>query len=130
MIEEAEQLIETALQVGWSETPIDWDNVRFIPVKGQPYIRLQIEWYDAAGAGPHRVRESGYVLISVFVPLSMGTRYQARMIDDLKTIFLNLRVTGLQFKPSRVQRVGENRGWYQRNLIVPFDYNYCREIIP
>ena len=128
MIEEAEQIIETALQIGWTDSPVDFDNVQFNPVKGQPYIRMQIEWFDAAGAGPHRIREDGYVLLHIFVPVHMGTRFQAKMIDKLKILFMNLRITGMHFKPSRVQRVGENRGWYQRNLIVPFDYNYCREI--
>jgi len=130
MITEAEQAIEVALETGWTKTPIDWDNVQFIPQKGVPYIRMQIEWYDAVSAGPFRVRESGYVMFSVFVPVQKGTRYQADLIDNLKKLFLSLKISGFTFKPSRVQRVGENRGWYQRNLLVPFDYQYCKEVLP
>ena len=130
MITEAEQAIEVALESQWTKTPIDWDNVQYQPLQGEPYIRMQMEWYDSVSAGPNRVRESGYVMLAVFVPVHYGTRYQADLIDNLKRIFLGLRISGLTFYPSRLQRVGENRGWYQRNLLVPFDYNYCKENLP
>jgi len=127
MIEEAEKAIEIIIQSSWNDTPVDWDNVTFVPTKGNSYIRVQIEWIDAFGAGPGRTRETGYVMVSFFVPVSDGTRFQAKLIGKMSKIFSQVRVSGMQFKPSRVQRVGENRGWFQRNLLIPFEYTYCKE---
>ena len=128
MFEEAEQIIETALQNGWHLTEIDFDNVQFNSSLGTPYVSCNIEWYDAYGAGPTKVRNAGYISLSVFVPLNMGSRIATKFIDELNSLFQGLRIGNLHIKPGQVQRVGERDGWYQKSLSVPFYYDYCKGV--
>ena len=126
--EDAERIIELTLQTQWTKTPIDFDNVHFESRRGQPFIRLQIEWSIADGIGPFRNRYGGDIMISVFVPGKMGSRLSAQYIDRLQAIFAALKHEHLQIRPARVQRVGDFEEWYQRNLLIPFTYDYCKEV--
>jgi hypothetical protein len=126
--EDAERIIELTLQTHWTKTPIDFDNVPYDSRHGQAFVRLQIEWYDGESIGPMRHRYGGYIMLSVFVPGKIGSRLSAQYIDQLQAIFYGLKHEHLQILPGRVQRVGDNREWYQRNLLIPFTYDYCKEV--
>jgi hypothetical protein len=131
MLDIAERLIETLLQDNWTQTPLAFDNVNFAPVLGVDFVRVQIEWTTSANIGPSRIRHDGLVLLSVMVQPREGTRQSAKYASDLIRLFqdnsaLSDSDTYLTFKAGYAQRVGEREGWYQRNIVIPFVFDYCK----
>ena len=130
MFEEVEQIIETIMQNSWHDTPVYFDNVLLKQSMETPYVTCKIDWLDAYGAGPMRTRNDGYILLEVFVPQNIGSRLATKLIDKLNDIFKSSGTGNLHFKPGQPQRIGNNNGWYQRNLNVPFYFDYCKEVLP
>ncbi len=129
MFEEATTLIEDKFRAEWTDTLIDWENVEFNPVRGQPFVRLIIEWTDNNTISVGGLdRGEGYTNISVFIPGNDGTENLSKMCDDLAVIFNKWDTGGLKFKVARKIRVGGYDEWYQVNLITPFTYDECNPI--
>lgn len=126
MFEAANTLIEDRLRTLWTDTLIDWDNVEFTPVRGTPFVRLQIEWTDAIVTSiGGRNRGEGYINLSAFIPSNTGTESISTTCDDLATIFNKWDTGNLRFKIARTVRIGEQQQWYRRDVIVPFTYDEC-----
>ncbi len=128
MFNEADVLIEERLRAQWLQTLIDWDNVEFTPVRGTPFVRLQIEWNtsDVVAVGGVRVRGEGYINLSAFVPSGTGTQDVSKMADDLAGIFDKWDTGKLKFKVAFTQRVGQQEQWFQVDVITPFTYDTCQ----
>lgn len=126
MFEQADALIVDRLDDNWNETPIDFDNMEFVPIRGIAFIRLQIQWAvtELTSIGG-RAKGEGFIDISIFVPSKTGTRRAARMADDLSYIFNRWASGTLEFKAATVQRVGEYNEWFQIKVLVPFKYDEC-----
>ena len=126
MFEAANTLIEDRLRALWSGTLIDWDNVEFAPVRGIPWVRLQIEWVDANQISAGGLdRGDGYINLSSFVASNTGTLNVSIMCDQLAAIFNKWNTGALRFKVARTVRVGEQEQWYRRDVLVPFTYDEC-----
>jgi hypothetical protein len=128
VIAEAEKNLEQIMADGWHATPIDYDNVRFINTGREPFIRLQIEWSDAYNTGVGRVRNVGYVMVSIYTPKGAHIANSGKYADDINKLYQRATtIKGLTIMPGKVQRVGDRKQWYQRNLLVPFFYDVCTD---
>lgn len=126
MFEETRKIVENRLTGNWTETAIDKDNVKFTPVAGQPFIRLQIEWASALPVSVgKRVRGEGYILISIFTKKGGGSSESQKYADTLATLFNFYNEDALKIKAAVIQRIGQTKKWYQINLQIPFKYDSC-----
>ena len=127
---EVTEAIEQFLKDNWTQTPIDFDNVKYTPESGQPWIRVQIDFPDARAVGTSKNRYFGTIMISVFTSLWIGGIQCADYLDQLETLFSEHALTihsALQIFPARQQRVGvKDTNWYQRNLTIPVTVDYCK----
>jgi len=123
---DAEDIVEQRLQDNWEKTCIDFDNVEFNPTVGDSFIRLQIEWgpSDFVSIGGLE-RSTGYIQISVFVPKNKSVSLINQYLDELKGIFNKWDNGKIKTKASKVRRVGEQKSWFRKDLIIPFQYDNC-----
>jgi hypothetical protein len=126
MFEDAISIIENHLVDNWSRTPIDYDNVEFSPVRGTPFVRLQVEWVNTTLTSiGGRAKGEGYIDLSIFVPANTGTTISSSMADELATMFNRLLNGALHCQVARTQRIGSFEEWYQVKVLVPFIYDQC-----
>ncbi len=126
MFETTYTAIETRLQSNWADTPIDFDNTPYTPVRGTPFIRLQVEWATTSNISIGGLqRGEGLVYISVFVPTDGGSRQASVLADKLFTIFSNQQDGNVKYYAPYLQRVGQVQEFYQINVLVPFASDEC-----
>jgi len=126
MFDDANSIIETRLNDNWTTTSIQFDNVRFVPVVGTAFIRLQVEWAasNVISIGG-RIKSEGYVLISIFVPYGSGNSTIMGYADTIAGLFNMYHEGSIRFKSAIINRVGANKEWFQINVEIPFDYDTC-----
>lgn len=126
MFERTYKAIEKRVQDNWVTTPVDYDNGKFTPTAGTPYIRLQIEF---AGSDQISVggleRGVGLIYVSIFVTKGDGSRAATTLADTIRTLFKNQYDDGVRYLASYLQRVGEQNEWYQLNVLIPFKSDEC-----
>lgn len=128
MFFEVDKMIEDRLRAEWSGTAIDWDNVEFTPVRGTPFIRLQVEWVDTNTISSGGLdRGEGYVNISMFMPANTGTEGVAQGADMVALVFNKWDNGYLKFGVARTMRVGQQESWYRLDVIIPFTVDECRQ---
>lgn len=126
MFKEANDAIEAHLSNNWGDTPIDFDNVNYRPVRGTAFVRLQIEWANSVAISIGGLsRGSGYIDLSIFVPVNTGVAIVNGLADDLAALYNKWQTGGLRFLVGRTQRVGQQEEWYQLKVLVPFTYDEC-----
>lgn len=127
MFREAEKLIKKRLDDKWFLSPIDLDNVEFNSNVKESFIRLQIDWVDVGrkSISNRSKKGQGFILVSVFVPSNTGTSKASLLADEIALIFDDYREGVLKFGVCRPQRIGDNKGWYQINILAPFTYDEC-----
>lgn len=131
-----ENSIKSRLKERWTETPIQFENEMFSRKNGVAYIRPQIEISSAVSAGvfkqegisKRKVNATGFVLISVFVPLKEGTARISRFCEELKNSMSFWTDGPLSCGRGVTRRVGQRPEWYQRNIIIDFKYQGCEEV--
>ena len=127
MFKEAEKAILKHFQTLWVNTSVDYDNIKFTPVYGVPWVRLQVEWSDVSrvSISSKSKKGIGFVLVSIFVPGDSGTLKAWGYAGEVATLFDDWEDGPLRFKVSTAKRVGQGKGWYQVNVTCPFDYSEC-----
>lgn len=116
--------IEQRFNTVWiSRTPIDWDNVHYIPIPETAWVRFRIlggfGQQMSTGAVPLH-RNTGIIDIAIFVPLGSGTDVSKGHADFAMNIFRGWQSGGITCRTPYVTRAGEANGWYQVNVTVPF----------
>lgn len=126
MFTEATAAIEQRLQDNWIMTPIDFDNVKFVPVIGTAFIRLQIQWLATAFTSVGgRAKGEGFISISIFVPADEGTDNINGMADTIAGIFNRYQSGTLICKAAAINRIGSQENWYQLQVLIPFEFSEC-----
>lgn len=126
MFKQADTIITERLQSNWVATPIDFDNVRYVPTKGTPFVRLQTMWAETSLVSvTGRARGIGYIDIDIFVPYNTGTSIISEMADNIAALYNRYREDGLECEVATTQRIGEREEWYQLKVTVPFKYDEC-----
>ena len=120
-----EQVIQTRLKDNWTDTPIDWQNTEFLPTMQEAFVRVTIipgsEDQIGIGDADNMYRKVGVVFFSVFVPKNEGSRPAWTHVDNLMVLFRGLEVSGIRFRNSEFNEVGEAEGWFQVNLSIAFE---------
>jgi len=127
--------IETLLNSAWQgRTPVKFENNPFTPPLNQTWIALTI----LSGAGQVialndsanlRKKHLGTAVVQVFTPLGEGTGTGKREADLVANIFrdavISAGVAGrIKFRTPNLITVGEDEGWYQYNVAIPFERNH------
>jgi len=120
--------IEERMKVNWSLTPVEYDNIDFLEVAGQSFIRLRIHTPNKqriAIGGLERV--TGYIDGSIFVPSNSSRENIDILVDEFSKIFELWDDGEIEFKLARINRVGQVNEWYQLQVIIPFTFDTCRK---
>lgn len=126
MFEQATQIIEERLRDNWVETPIDYDNVEYNPIRGTAFVRLQIEWTSTNLTSiTGRAKGEGYIDLSIFVETNTGSIAVNAFADSLSLLYNRFMSGRLICGAARTVRVGEQDNWYQLKVQIPFTYDEC-----
>ncbi len=126
MFSDAVLKIEDRFNTLWADTAISWDNVKYNPTRGVPFIRVQVEWAgsEQITTGP-RIRGDGFILVAVFSPYRQGTSPALGLADNVATLMNMWQSGNLTTKVATIERIGQNEEWYQVNVLIPFIYDEC-----
>jgi len=117
-------LLEARFASSWSTfSPIDWDNTDYKPVGGTPYVEFRVINGFAMQASLGKVplyRADGVVHIKCFLEKSDGRKLADEYSDKAAGIFRGWRSSGLTCRAPYVTRLGEQGGWYQLLVTVPY----------
>lgn len=110
-------------------TAIAWDNVKFQPTIGTPWVRFSIQGnisnFVSIGGVNVKTRRLGLLFAQVFIPEGTGTLRANQIADAVKTVVEATQLaTGENFKAATQIEIGNSSaGWYQVNVSVPFHYD-------
>lgn len=94
---------------------------------GAVWGRFTVVWSTANQvdmATNRRERNLGMVIVQLFSPVGRGTGALVRASDGFAQAFRTATLTGTVFRAPYAQRVGpDGRGWFQRNVVAPFQYD-------
>jgi len=115
--------IEGRLATGWTTTPIDWDNVPYVPTPGTAWIRCTILPGDvnALEFGRDTTKEfSGIIDIGIFVPRETGSATARGYADTLSALFDMVAFGTIDCDEASVQNLGVEEDWYHLSVTIPF----------
>ena len=117
------QTLETRMADNWASTPIAYNNVDFEPSTDQ-WVRFTVltgsgETLGLQGSTVY-VRDRGLVSLQIFAKDAVGTAGSMALADTFLTIFEHARFGGILTYTGSVQVVGNNNGWHQTNVTIPF----------
>jgi hypothetical protein len=133
-LEKVYQLVEERLEAEWAgQTPIAWDNMEYIPKRGEDFIRLAItqtlsELTTAAEYGSGNYREHGLITVQVFTQKNKGARDNIKLSDQVANIFRGYTEERLFIHETRITRIGQREEWYQSNVLIDYYYDNCLEL--
>lgn len=106
----------------WTETPIAWDNMDYIPTKGQEWIRCTLlpSTSENNELGVSKIHY-GIFWIQIFIPKLTGTGRAYELANMLDALFSNVQFDNIVCYASDVQRTGdEGHEWFQLNVRVNY----------
>ena len=108
----------------WTITPIVWDNIPNRQTDEVPWIRptLIIDYSENITVNTRRTRHYGAYTIQSFTPLNEGAGKNYENVVALIDLFQNKTLDpNLLMLAGSMRRIGdEGNGWYQINIILPF----------
>lgn len=131
MYETITQALEKRLQDNWALSPIAFDNVEYVPRRGEAFIRATITQTSAeattipANNQEGNYREFGLLTIQVFTPQNEGSRPNAVLADGVAALYRGYQEGRLFCYSARVNRIGSSDEFYQTNVLVEFYYDNC-----
>lgn len=108
-------------------TPLTFENEKFEPPEGQPWVRLTVRNIQAVQRtlgrpGNRRFQRDAMMLAQVFVPGDTGTKESDSLTEALRGIFEGVSFDGLDFRAVSTREVGVDNGWHSTLVEGPFDY--------
>lgn len=91
-----------------------------------PWVRLNVRNADAqlVSLGPRTYRQPGVVITQVFIPAGVGDNRANEIAEAVVGALRGQTVSGVRFRAtSPPQAVGQTGGWWQTNVITPFDFD-------
>jgi len=118
---------------GVPASQIAWDNVRFTPIKGEPWVRVNIQNnvsdFVAFNGSSVLNRVKGLLFIQVFTPEGEGTLESDVICDDVTSTLQGTQLaSGESISSVSKNELGSSNGWFQVNMIAEFYYDLS--IIP
>lgn len=116
-----------------SAIELQWDNVKADPVgedsdgNALPFGRVTVRHFTSTqetlgGVGSRKHQTEGAVTIQVFTPVGDGHVLADSIVEVLKAALRNVRVGDLWFFDVRVNEIGQDRGWFNQNVVAGFRY--------
>jgi len=111
------------MATNWSATDVAYNNVDYVPGNG-PWVRFTVltgngETLGLQGSTVY-VRDRGLVSLQVFVKDATGTSEAFGIVDSFLALFEHSRFYGILTYTGSVQVIGNNNGWHQTNVTIPF----------
>ena len=125
--DEVRAALEGLFAVGWSATPIAYENVAFTPPAGlAPWIRLAIESGETVqasfGGSVRRFRCTGSLRVEIQVAKGAGTARAYRLADQIGALIASASLPGLALEAAgTASEAGQADGPYFRlTVAIPF----------
>ena len=122
-------LIEQRAKDNWVDTPVAWQDVPYVPNKGESYIAINVLFGESVNAGLSSmndpsapVREHGILMIQCFTAANTGSSIVLQLAGKIRQVYQNTDEAGLAFYAGSVNRVGEAADFLQYNVEIPFYY--------
>ena len=128
------ELVGERLEAEWaSRTPIVWDNMEFIPTRGTDFIRIVLTQTlstltTTAEYGKGNYREFGLITVQVLTQKNKGAGENLELSDAIANIFRGWSEDRLFIHESRIDRIGQDKEWYQSNVLIDYYYDNCLEL--
>jgi len=126
--ESLRKTLETTMSLGWTATPVQYENSPFTKPSDE-WVRLTViegGGRTSGGGSTVCVRDSGLVSLQIFVPENEGTATSNALKDTFKALFEHKRITDLdggrdiKTYSASVIPVGVSSGWHQTNITIPY----------
>lgn len=116
------EIVETRIQDNWVATEVDWDNVKYNPKAGTPYITPVISEVDSIRRSKKCIKRTYTVIVEIRVAKNSGTNIIGGYANVIKNLFEGYAEGHFICIKGRVERVGHIGKWYQRNVILDCRY--------
>ncbi len=129
------QTLESYFNNNWSETPIKWENRPFTLPRANgngngiyaPYVAFMLR----SGTGVTvslgsslLERQASMVMHQVFIPEFTDSLIGLEIVDLLLDLWIPKDFTDganvIRTRPAYANEAGENQGWFQTNVFVPY----------
>lgn len=116
------EIVETRIQDNWVLTDVDYENIRYNPKRGIPFITPIINGDGVEKRGLNCKREDYTVLIEIRVQKNTGTALIASYAKQLKELFEGYTEGNFYCVKGYTQNIGNQGQWYQRNVVLTCRY--------
>ena len=126
--QEAFDILATRFDTQWaSETEVAWPDKLYEPTAGTEYVKfdafLNLGFDDSLGpVGGRRYEYLGIIMVQVYTPKGKSGTRNRFLTNKVLEAFRGQNLTGILPYNGRVNEVGEDGTFFQRNVI--FDYRY------
>lgn len=118
------EILLSKLDLEWADrTPIYWDDTKYTPVNGTPFIQPLISGVFSETKSARCQREWYLFTIEVSTPELQAGLTNLTYVDALKSIFLGFSSGNLVCRKIRSERSGGLQGWYQTIVSVEAYYD-------
>lgn len=122
---QARDAIVTFIEDTFSALPIYYEDAETVDLDavGDQFIKVEIEFVDAhqASIGEEPLeRTLGFVVFSVFTKEGIGARAALGVFDTLRSAISCQNLGGVQLEAVRPGDVERQKGWVNREFLVPF----------
>lgn len=132
-------IVENKFATVWgSTTSIKYENIAFTPGTTS-WVAIKVRESDSdkitLGTAPQLRRTIGNIIVDIFTPLGQGSAPARVLVDSVKVVFRDFRLSGLHCYEGISRVTGEvyytNSGsgepataqWYQATVIIPFKFD-------
>jgi len=115
-------IVEKRLKEIWALSKIAWENIRFNPKEGTPFISLSVSENEGQRTSKSCTRRNYTVIIEIKVPVNSGNANINSYCDLIKTGFNDYSFEHFSCIKSYVQNAGKTRTWFQKNVVLNCKY--------
>lgn len=121
------QAIRSHWDTYWQDrTPYTYDAFTYAPVAGTSWVRVSVRDGDGTqeSLGKKALeRSQGVVIVQIFVPMDLGEDEARFLAEKAGNVFRRQRFSGIQFRSPSHRPVGQDGGWWQHNVVIPYWHN-------
>ena len=119
----------TAPQVYYTDVDDDGQDSKFNPpAQGITWIRANFipntgGQFSLGGGENTKFRRFGILIHQVFTPSNRGSEENHRLCEAIMDAYDGIESGGVWFRDIRTNRVGNERGWFQQNVVGEWLYD-------
>lgn len=120
------KIIENRIRDNWALTPVDYDNLRFRPKRGESFISVIISENKPKPKGFKCTQRNYTLLIEVRVPKNSSTVTIDSYVRILKDLFEGYSEGNFYCLTGQSLRIGNSGQWYQKNVVLSCKYKQTK----